>query len=130
MPPQPHGAKLLTMPFDPPITLPRLRLGRALAGQRRRWTGRQGLLPVRAEEVPEPSRVHDSDGRDAGDIQQVSVAGHQHVRATLDRGGYDPLVSGVTLWQRGARRGLGGHLVLPKKLVNLLPRTLPALRTR
>jgi hypothetical protein len=30
-------ASLPNMPFDPSITLPRLRLGRALAGQRRRW---------------------------------------------------------------------------------------------
>src|SRR3989338_8839251 len=75
--------------------------------------------PVLADEVPKPSRINDLDGSVGRDIQEVPIAGYQHIRAAFDCGGHDPLVIGVALWDRGSRRRFGSYLVLPQELVNL-----------
>lgn len=80
---------------------------------------RRDVLFVFADEIPKPSRVNDLDRSVGSDIQEVSIAGHEHICAALDCGGQDPLVIGVAFWNRGSCRWFRSYLVFPQKLLNL-----------
>jgi hypothetical protein len=45
----------------------------------------EGVLLVLADEVPKPSRVNDLDGSSGSDVQQVSIAGDQHVDVRVEK---------------------------------------------
>ncbi len=71
------------------------------------------------DHVPKPTWIQDLDACDGGDIQQVSIASNQQLRATPDRGREHPSVIGITFWDRGRRRRFGSNVVPAQETLDL-----------